>query len=173
MDSRPTPEPQAVVVRGRGRRVGESMRGGLITRTALQEAMAVVGQDCECGLDRVWMQGERFPLAWGRAEKQAAFAELGFDPDNPKVKAEISRIIARGPNSRPSGKPQSASDNFDQLALGYSEEIIGIEEPMEEIAMVTTEPPTVTPQPTRAPTDVPTSAPTANVTACYELRMFR
>ena len=125
---------------GRGRRVGEPMRGGLITRTALQEAMAVVGQDCECGLDRVWMQGERFPLAWGQSEKQAAFAELGFDPDNPKVKAEISRIIARGPNSRPSGKPQSASDNFDQLALGYSEEIIGIEEPLEEIAMVTTDP---------------------------------
>jgi hypothetical protein len=120
--------------------------------------MAVVGQDCECGLDRVWMQGERFPLAWGRAEKQAAFAELGFDPDNPKVKAEISRIIARGPNSRPSGKPQSASDNFDQLALGYSEEIIGIEEPMEEIAMVTTEPPTVTPQPT--PTPEPAAAKT-------------
>ncbi|MED5278249.1 MAG: hypothetical protein VYD86_03940, partial [Verrucomicrobiota bacterium] len=120
-------------------------------RTALQEAMAVVGQDCECGLDRVWMQGERFPLAWGRAEKQAAFAELGFDPDNPKVKAEISRIIARGPNSRPSGKPQSASDNFDQLALGYSEEIIGIEEPMEEIAMVTSEPPALTPEPAPAP----------------------
>lgn len=151
LDTSPTPEPQAVVVMGRGRRVGESMRGGLITRTALQEAMAVVGQDCECGLDRVWMQGERFPLAWGRAEKQAAFAELGFDPDNPKVKAEISRIIARGPNSRPSGKPQSASDNFDQLALGYSEEIIGIEEPMEEIAMVTTEQPAVTPQPTLTP----------------------
>jgi len=140
MDSSPTPEPQAVVLMGRGRRVGEPMRGGLITRTALQEAMAVVGQDCECGLDRVWMQGERFPLAWGQSEKQAAFAELGFDPDNPKVKAEISRIIARGPNSRPSGKPQSASDNFDQLALGYSEEIIGIEEPLEEIAMVTTDP---------------------------------
>ena len=141
MDSSPTPEPQAVVLMGRGRRVGEPMRGGLITRTALQEALAVVGQDCECGLDRVWMQGERFPLAWGRPEKQAAFAELGFDPDNPKVKAEISRIIARGPNSRPSGKSQSASENFDQLALGYSEEIIGIEEPTEEIAMVTTEPP--------------------------------
>ena len=53
---------------------------------------------------------------------------LGFDPDNPKVKAEISRIIARGPNSRPSGNPQSASENFDQLALGYSEDIIGIDQ---------------------------------------------
>jgi hypothetical protein len=140
MDSRPTPEPQAVVLMGRGRRVGDTMRGGLITRTALQEALAVVGQDCECGLDRVWMQGERFPLAWGQSEKQAAFAELGFDPENPKVKAEISRIIARGPNSRPSGKPQSASENFDQLALGYSEEIIGIDEPIDEVAMVTTDP---------------------------------
>ena len=108
--------------------MGEMLRGGLITRTALQEALAVIGQDCECGLDRVWMQGERFPLSWGESEKKAAFLELGFDPDNPKVKAEISRIIARGPNSRPSGNPQSASDNFDQLALGYSEDIIGIDE---------------------------------------------
>ena len=126
MEPKTTLEPQAVVLMGRGRRVGEMMSGGLITRTALQEALAVIGQDCECGLDRVWMQGERFPLAWGQTEKKAAFTELGFDPDNPKVKAEISRIIARGPNSRPSGNPQSASENFDQLALGYSEDIIGI-----------------------------------------------
>lgn len=128
MEPKTTLEPQAVVLMGRGRRVGEMMSGGLITRTALQEALAVIGQDCECGLDRVWMQGDRFPLAWGQTEKKAAFTELGFDPDNPKVKAEISRIIARGPNSRPSGNPQSASENFDQLALGYSEDIIGIDQ---------------------------------------------
>ena len=136
MDTKAAPEPQAVVLMGRGRRVGEMLRGGLITRTALQEALAVIGQDCECGLDRVWMQGERFPLAWGQSEKKASFLELGFDPDNPKVKAEISRIIARGPNSRPSGNPQSASDNFDQLALGYSEDIIGIDEDIVSIDTV-------------------------------------
>ena len=136
MDTKVAPEPQAVVLMGRGRRVGEMLRGGLITRTALQEALAVIGQDCECGLDRVWMQGERFPLAWGQSEKKASFLELGFDPDNPKVKAEISRIIARGPNSRPSGNPQSASDNFDQLALGYSEDIIGIDEDIVSIDTV-------------------------------------
>ena len=141
MDTKAAPEPQAVVLMGRGRRVGEMLRGGLITRTALQEALAVIGQDCECGLDRVWMQGERFPLAWGQSEKKAAFVELGFDPDNPKVKAEISRIIARGPNSRPSGNPQSASDNFDQLALGYSEDIIGIDEDIVSIDTIpSTEP---------------------------------
>ncbi len=139
LDTEPVPEPQAVVLMGRGRRVGQPLRGGLVTRTALQESLAVVGQDCECGLDRVWMQGERFPLSWGRTEKTAAFKELGFDPENPQVKAEISRIISRGPNSRPGGATQTASSNFDQLALGYSEEIIEIETG----PAVATEPPAV------------------------------
>ena len=138
LDVEPVPEPQAVVLMGRGRRVGQPLRGGLVTRTALQESLAVVGQDCECGLDRVWMQGERFPLSWGRTEKVAAFKELGFDPDNPQVKAEISRIITRGPNSRPGGVTQTASSNFDQLALGYSEELIEIEtEPLVQAELPT------------------------------------
>ena len=85
------------------------------------------------------MQGERFPLSWGRTEKTAAYKELGFDPENPQVKAEISRIISRGPNSRPSGATRTASSNFDQLALGYSEEIIEIETG----PAVATEPPAV------------------------------
>ncbi len=122
LDAGPVSEPQAVVLMGRGRRVGQPLRGGLVSRSELQEALAVVGQDCECGLDRVWMQGERFPLAWGRAERTAAYAALGFDPDNPQVKGEISRIISRGPNSQPSGT--ASSNHFEQLSLGYSEEVI-------------------------------------------------
>ena len=138
LDAAPVPEPQAVVLMGRGRRVGQSLRGGLVTRSELQEAMAVVGQDCECGLDRVWMQGERFPLSWGRAERTAAYAELGFDPDNPQVKAEISRIISRGPNSRPSGMP--SSNHFEQLSLGYSEELIEFNIEPEELPEAEPEP---------------------------------
>ena len=138
LDAAPVPEPQAVVLMGRGRRVGQSLRGGLVTRSELQEAMAVVGQDCECGLDRVWMQGERFPLSWGRAERTAAYAELGFDPDNPQVKAEISRIISRGPNSRPSGMP--SSNHFEQLSLGYSEELIEFNIEPEELLEAEPEP---------------------------------
>ena len=132
LDAEPVPEPQAVVLMGRGRRVGQPMRGGLVTRSELQEAMAVVGQDCECGLDRVWMQGERFPLSWGRAERTAAYAELGFDPDNPQVKAEISRIISRGPNSRPTDT--ATSNHFEQLSLGYSEELIEFNLEPEELS---------------------------------------
>lgn len=138
LDAEPVPEPQAVVLMGRGRRVGQPMRGGLVTRSELQEAMAVVGQDCECGLDRVWMQGERFPLSWGRAERTAAYAELGFDPDNPQVKAEISRIISRGPNSRPTGT--ATSNHFEQLSLGYSEELIEFNLEPEELPEAEPEP---------------------------------
>ena len=138
LDAEPVPEPQAVVLMGRGRRVGQPMRGGLVTRSELQEAMAVVGQDCECGLDRVWMQGERFPLSWGRAERTAAYAELGFDPDNPQVKAEISRIISRGPNSRPTGT--ATSNHFEQLSLGYSEELIEFNLEPEELSEAEPEP---------------------------------
>ena len=122
LDAGPVPEPQAVVLMGRGRRVGQPLRGGLVTRSELQEALAVVGQDCECGLDRVWMQGEPFPLSWGRTERTAAYAALGFDPDNPQVKGEISRIISRGPNSQAKGA--ASSSHFEQLSMGYSEELI-------------------------------------------------
>ena len=122
LDAGQVPEPQAVVLMGRGRRVGQPLRGGLVTRSELQEALAVVGQDCECGLDRVWMQGEPFPLSWGRTERTAAYAALGFDPDNPQVKGEISRIISRGPNSQAKGA--ASSSHFEQLSMGYSEELI-------------------------------------------------
>jgi hypothetical protein len=138
LDAEPVPEPQAVVLMGRGRRVGQPLRGGLVTRSELQEALAVVGQDCECGLDRVWMQGERFPLSWGRAERTAAYAALGFDPDNPQVKGEISRIISRGPNSQPNGA--AASSHFDQLSLGYSEELIEFNIEPEELLEADPEP---------------------------------
>jgi len=104
----------------------------------LQEALAVVGQDCECGLDRVWMQGESFPLSWGRAERTAAYAALGFDPDNPQIKGEISRIISRGPNSQPNGAP--ASSHFEQLSLGYSEELIEFNIEPEELLEADPEP---------------------------------
>ena len=138
LDAGPVPEPQAVVLMGRGRRVGQPLRGGLVTRSELQEALAVVGQDCECGLDRVWMQGERFPLSWGRAERTAAYAALGFDPDNPQVKGEISRIISRGPNSQPNGA--ASSSHFEQLSLGYSEELIEFNIEPEELLEADPEP---------------------------------
>lgn len=114
-------EPQAAILIGKGRRLGPPLQGGLITRTKLQQMMALIGQDCECDLDRSWMQGPMVPLRWDSDQQQKAYNKLAFDPENPLVKAEISRILARGPNAR--GEVATLSDQtMDTLFLGYSEE---------------------------------------------------
>ena len=115
--------PQAAILMGRGRRLGPPLEGGLITRTKLQQMLALIGQDCECELDRSWMQGPMVPLRWDSDQQQRAYKELAFDPENPLVKAEISRILARGPNAR--GETARKSDaTMDTLFLGYSEELV-------------------------------------------------
>ncbi len=116
-----TDEPQAAIVIGRGRRLGPPLQGGLITRTKMQQMMALIGQDCECDLDRSWMQGPMVPLRWDSDQQRLAYDKLAFDAENPLVKAEISRILARGPNAR--GETAGKSDvSMDALFLGYSEE---------------------------------------------------
>ena len=118
-----TDEPQAAILIGRGRRLGPPLQGGLITRTKLQQMMALIGQDCECDLDRSWMQGPMVPLRWDSDQQQQAYNKLAFDPESPLVKAEISRILARGPNARGEASGQSAV-SMDALFLGYSEELV-------------------------------------------------
>lgn len=116
------PEPQAAIMLGRGRRIGPTLTGGMITQTQVQEILGLIGQDCECELDRAWMQGPMIPARWDTDLQQRAFASLGFDAENPLVKSEMTRILARGPNSRGTAAPAAAS--FDSLFLGYSEEVI-------------------------------------------------
>ena len=136
-----TDEPQVAILIGRGRRLGPPLQGGLITRTKLQQMMALIGQDCECDLDRSWMQGPMVPLRWDSDQQQLAYKKLAFDPENPLVKAEISRILARGPNARGEASGQSAV-SMDTLFLGYSEELVdGVEEetPTKSIPVVSEE----------------------------------
>ena len=134
-----TDEPQAAILIGRGRRLGPPLQGGLITRTKLQQMMALIGQDCECDLDRSWMQGPMIPLRWGPDRQQTTYNALGFDPDNPLVKAEISRILARGKNPIRVNDAEGIGTELDMLLLGYSEEVIGFEELTIEPAMDTSE----------------------------------
>ena len=116
-------EPQAAILIGRGRRLGPPLQGGLITKTKVQQMMALIGQDCECDLDRSWMQGPMVPLRWDSGQQKLAYDKLAFDPESPLVKAEISRILARGPNAR--GEVAGKSDiTMDTLFLGYSEELV-------------------------------------------------
>ncbi|MFM7805654.1 MAG: hypothetical protein ACKPGK_14335, partial [Verrucomicrobiota bacterium] len=48
-----------------------------------------------------------------------ALGALGFDPGNPMVRAEISRIVERGPQNPGRRRPPSAG-----TSLGYSEESV-------------------------------------------------
>ena len=118
-----TEEPQAAILIGRGRRLGSPMQGGLITKTRLQQMLAIIGQDCECDLDRSWMQGPVVPLRWDSDQQRRAYDHLDFDPENPLVKAEIARILARGPQGQ-GARPSALGGTMDGLLLGYREEVV-------------------------------------------------
>jgi len=121
-------KPQVAVLIGRGRRLGPTLKGDEITAGKLQQILAVAGQDCECDLDRSWMQGPMIPVRWGPERQQSAYNNLGFDPDNPLVKAEISRILARGKNPIRVNGTDSIGSDLDMLLLGYSEEVLSFDE---------------------------------------------
>lgn len=129
MEWKATSDPQVATIMGKGRRIGPSLPGPLITATRLREILSVIGQDCECELDRSWMQGPMIPAVYGREFRQEAYVQLGFDPENPSVKSEISRIISRGPNSQNgstsvANAPSAAVEN---LFMGYSEQSLETE----------------------------------------------
>jgi len=124
-------DPSLVILYGRGRRVGPVLTGALITQTEVYRSLAVLGQDCECELDRSWMRGPLMPSRWDSELQSAVLKHLGFDAEHPLVKAEVSRILARGPgaNARPVGLTRDGLVN----TLGYVEsDIEAPEEPAAE-----------------------------------------
>lgn len=111
-------ETEVAVVYGRGRRSGPPLRGPELTETALLDRLTILGQDCECDLDRSWLRGPLMPMRWDAEQQQQVVKELGFDAENPMVKTEIARIVARGPT------PGARRVTFEQRSsdpLGYSE----------------------------------------------------
>ena len=103
-------DPLVAALYGRGVRMGEPLFGPLITRTAIQENLILIGQDCECGLDRSVMRGQRALLNWTDDQRKAVRAAVDFDPENPMVRAEVSRILSRGrvEGEEDFGDPQAA-----------------------------------------------------------------
>jgi hypothetical protein len=128
LNPEPAAEPRLAFLYGRGRQIGAVLEGPLITRTAIGERLTLIGQDCECDLDRAWLQGQVFPARWDTTRQTAAARTLGFDPENPLVRSEVSRIVLRGPLPGQARRPM-AKTGFDSLALGYWEEVI--EDPAE------------------------------------------
>ena len=113
--------PAAAVLLGRGRLAGPLLREATLDRETLFGILATAGLSCECDLDRSWMKGKRVPLRWDEAMRRHAADRLGFDPENPRVRAEITSILAhRGARGSAGAAPASVDD----LLLAYREEVV-------------------------------------------------
>jgi hypothetical protein len=108
-------EPHAAVFYGRGRWLGPLFAGEVLTPANLVRVLAIIGADCECGLDHRWLQGTMLPARWDEALGQLVAENLGFDPESPMVKMEMVSIIRRGMG----GLPASVAP------LGYREIEVG------------------------------------------------
>ncbi len=135
-----TPVAQIALLFGRGRKLGPVLRIPGSRQQDLWRSLGVVGSDCECGLDRSWMQGPMIPHVWSTEDEDEAVAALGFDPGNPLVKAEISRILARSPLQSKQAKQSSEEPLQTQLQLGeididalVSEQTVPSDEPHQKV----------------------------------------
>ena len=114
--------PAVGVLYGRGKRIGPVLRGDDLRQPRLLQVLGVVGQDCECYLDRSWMRGPAMPVRWDESVQKRVVEQLGFDAESPMIKAEMNAILERGPN--PNAKPTSFIGGTDAELLGYHEVVL-------------------------------------------------
>ena len=112
-------EPSVAVLHGRGRLIGPVLSGARATEPSIFRILHVLGQDCECDLDRAWLRGPLLPARWDAGRQAAGARELGFDPENPLVKAEMKSILERGLSSTRPRLPFPEAN--DAALLGYRE----------------------------------------------------
>ncbi len=111
-------QPAAAILYGRGRLMGKLLTGNLLKKEYAYNLLAIVGADCECGLDRSWILGSMMPLRWDRKDRKEVVKWHAFDAENPSVKAEMSQILSISP-----GKSAKAGSN---TLYGYTENAINV-----------------------------------------------
>ncbi len=121
-------ETHLAVLYGRARQIGKVLSGDKITPAAVSGILNTIGLSCECGLDRSWMQGHMIPSKWEESTRTLAAKTLGFDPESPVIKMEMSQILSKGGEGR---RPKSFGKG-DALLAGYSESAAGVAAPQQE-----------------------------------------
>ena len=106
---------RAAVLYGRARQMGPVLEGDDLTKEFVLDILYAIGLDCGCETDRRLLAGRVIPLRWGPDIQTAVAKHLGFDPENPMVKTEVSRLW-----------PAGAS--YAEAPLGYSEGVFEYEE---------------------------------------------
>jgi hypothetical protein len=101
LDTKKAEMPRAAVLYGRARWIGPLVKGDEITAHNLSGLLSIIGADCECGLDISWTQGTRLLVRWGEERHAQLTKALGFDPESPMVKLEVSRILGRRGSAPP------------------------------------------------------------------------
>ena len=113
--------PQVAVLYGRGRIIGPVLRDARLDEQALTAIVKTIGLNCECGLDRKWMQGTMIPQKWDE-EVQKRFADqLGFDPESPAIRIEMSQILSKGGKGDGANRQTPIGGTLDDLLMGYRE----------------------------------------------------
>ncbi len=108
---------------GRAKSIGPPLRGASLTQRSLLSQLALIGQSCECDTDRDWAAEPSLPHAWTPVQQKAALEALGFQPDSPMVKSEVTRILNQvGVKKRVGLKDGEANpSSIDNPLLGYGE----------------------------------------------------
>lgn len=113
--------PQVVVIYGRGRKMGPVLRDERLDERALTAIVNTIGLNCECGLDRKWMQGTMIPQRWDEDVRKQFADQLGFDPESPAIRVEMSQILAKGGKGQSANRNAQIGSTLDELLMGYRE----------------------------------------------------
>lgn len=120
--------PQVVVLYGRGRQMGPVLRDERLDEHSLTAIVNTIGLNCECGLDRKWMQGTMIPQSWDEGVRKQFADHLGFDPESPAIRVEMSQILAKGGKGQGANRNAQIGGTLDELLMGYREGALKIAE---------------------------------------------
>ncbi len=118
----PADVPCLATLYGRGRLAGPTLRGDAIQVESLLAQLVLVGQACECGTQRNWVQYPHLPIAWPEDLQADIAHHVGFDPRSTLVIEEVKRIIQRGPESLLNARDDVGDVVNSTLSLGGSHE---------------------------------------------------
>ena len=113
--------PQVAILYGRGRMIGPVLRDERLDERSLKAIVNTIGLNCECGLDRKWMQGTMVPQKWDEDLQKRFANQLGFDPESPAIRLEMSQILAKGGKGQGTNRQKPIGGSLDDLLMGYRE----------------------------------------------------